>query len=139
MHLTSKAYAVLAIALIATAPALAATTPAVTASLVNAAKADLVPVAKLTSMVGVWSSADLGKFDKAKSIKVLDTRMLYQATDLKKIATVETSKASDLTKIRAAIRSDAGLDAWFASNKLDVNRVIAVLVPAAGVPEIVLY
>lgn len=139
MHLTSKAYAILAIALVATVPALAANAPVATASLTNAAKADLVPVAKLTGMVGVWSSADLGTLDKAKSIKVLDTRMLYQAADLKKIASAETSRAADVAKIRAAIKGDAGLDAWFTANKLDVNRVIAVSVPTTGMPEIVLY
>ncbi len=139
MHITSKVYALLAIALVATAPALAATAPVVTATLTNAVKADMVPVSRLTGIVGAWSAADLGKFDSAKSIKVLDTKMLYQAADLKKIASAETSRASELTKIRAAIKGDAGLDAWFTSNKLDVSRVIAVSVPKAGMPEIVLY
>ena len=48
MHLTSKAYAILAVALVATAPALAATDAAV---VTNALKADAMPVASVTAMV----------------------------------------------------------------------------------------
>ena len=139
MHFTPKTYAILALVMLATSPSLAATAPAVAATLVTAAKADVMPVDKLTGMVGVWSSADFGLFAKAKSIKVLDTKMLYSADDLKKIASAATGKAPEVTKIRAAIKGDASLDAWFTTNKLDLNRVIAVSVPTGGVPEIVLY
>jgi len=139
MSLTLKSAAAIALIAALSAPAMAATAPAVGASLAAATQADAVPVSTLTGMVGTWSAADLSMFDKAKSIKVLDTRKLYQDADLQKIASAETGKTADIDKIRAAIKGDAGLNAWFTANKLDVNRVIAVSVPTSGMPEIVLY
>lgn len=135
MHLTSKAYAILALALVATAPALAATDTAV---ITNALKADAMPVASVTAMVGQWSTADLSFLDKATAIKVFDTKTLYQAPDQKKIASAETGKSADLTKLRAAIKADSGLNGWFTAHKIDVSRVIAVADPN-GSPQIFLY
>ena len=135
MHLTSKAYAILAIALVATAPALAATDAAV---VTNAMKADAMPVASVTAMVGQWSAADLSFLDKASSIKVFDTRTLYPAADQQKIASAETSRSADLTKLRAAIKADTGLNAWFTAHGIDVSRVIAVADPSGG-PQVFLY
>jgi hypothetical protein len=135
MHLTSKAYAILAIAMVATAPAFAATDTAV---VTNALKSDAMPVAKVTAMVGEWSAADLSFLDKASSIKVFDTRMLYPSADQQKIASAETGKNADLTKLRAAIKADTGLNGWFTAHKIDVSRVIAVADPN-GSPQIFLY
>jgi hypothetical protein len=135
MHLTSKAYAILALALVATAPALAATDAAV---VTNALKADAMPVASVTAMVGQWSTADLSFLDKATAIKVFDTKTLYQAPDQKKIASAEAGKSADLTKLRAAIKADTGLNGWFTAHKIDVSRVIAVADPN-GSPQIFLY
>ena len=135
MHLTSKAYAILAIAMAATAPALAAADAAV---VTNALKADAMPVADVTAMVGQWSAADLSFLDKASTIKVFDTRTLYPAGDQKKIASAETSQSADLTKLRAAIKADMGLNAWFTAHSIDVSRVIAVADPN-GNPQIFLY
>lgn len=135
MHLTSKAYAVLAIALAATVPAFAATDQAM---MRNALKTDAMPVARVTGMVGKWSTADLSFLDKATAIKVYDTRSLYQPADLKKIASAETAKATDLTRLRADIKGDTGLDGWFNAHQIDVSRVIAVADPKGG-PQIFLY
>ena len=135
MHLTSKAYAVLAIAIVATAPALAATDSAV---VTDALKADAMPVKSVTAMVGQWSSADLSFLDKASSIKVFDTRTLYQPADQMMIASAESGKSADLTRLRAAIKADTGLNAWFAAHSIDVSRVIAVADPN-GNPQIFLY
>jgi len=135
MHITSKAYAILAIALVASAPALAATDVAV---VTNALKADAMPVATVAAMVGRWSAADLSFLDKAPTIKVFDTRTLYQPVDQKKIASAETGQSAELTRLRAAIKADAGLNGWFTAHKIDVSRVIAVADPK-GSPEIFLY
>ena len=135
MHLTSKACAILAIALVATAPALAATDTAV---VTNALKSDAMPVARVTAMVGEWSAADLSFLDKASAIKVFDTKVLYQSADQKKIASAETGKSADLTRMRAAIKADTSLNGWFTAHKIDVSRVIAVADPN-GSPQIFLY
>jgi len=135
MHLTSKASAIFALALMAAAPAFAATD---TATVTNALKADAMPVASVTAMVGQWSTADLSFLDKASSIKVFDTKTLYQAADQQKIASAESGKSADLTKLRAAIKADASLDGWFTAHKIDVSRVIAVADPN-GSPQIFLY
>lgn len=135
MHLTSKAYAFLAIAMVATAPALAATDAAI---VTNALKADAMPVAEVTRMVGKWSAADLSFLDKASTIKVFDTRTLYPAGDQQKIASAENGHSADLDKLRAGIKADAGLNGWFAAHSIDVSRVIAVADPN-GNPQIFLY
>lgn len=135
MHLTSKAYAILAIALVATAPALAASDAAL---VTNALKADAMPVKSVTAMVGQWSTADLSFLDKAGSIKVFDTKTLYQPADQQMIASAETSMSADLTKLRAAIKGDTGLNGWFTAHSIDVSRVIAVADPN-GSPQIFLY
>lgn len=135
MHLTFKAYAVLAIVAMAAAPALAATDAAV---LTNALKTEAMPVASVTAMVGQWSAADISSLDKASTIKVFDTKMLYQPADQQKIATAETSKSADLAAFRAAIKADTGLNGWLTAHKIDVSRVIAVADPN-GSPQIFLY
>jgi hypothetical protein len=139
MSLHLKAATALALATLLSAPALAATAPAITADLSNAAKADMVPIAKLTHIIGVWRSADLKMFDKAKSIKVFDAKMLYQGADLKKLASVESREATRISHIRSAIKGDAGLDAWFTANHVDINRIIAVSTPKGGTPEVILF
>lgn len=138
MNLNLKAAAAVALVALLSAPAMAATAPAITATLSNAGKADMVPVARLTHVFGVWRSADLRMFDKAKSIKVFDAKMLYQGADLKKLASAETADAVKIGRIRAAIKGDAGLNAWFTANKLDVNRVVGVSTPKGGTPELIL-
>lgn len=139
MNLNLKAAAAVAIVALLSAPAMAATAPVVTATLTNAAKADQVPVARLTHLFGVWRGADLKMFDKAKSIKVFDAKMLYEGADLKKLASAETADAVKIGHIRAAIKGDAGLNAWFTANKLDVNRVVGVSTPKGGTPEVILF
>jgi hypothetical protein len=136
MRNVSTALMVVAIALAPLAPAMAAT--ADTAKVVTGMKTEAAPVASLVGMVGHWTPTDLGHLDKAASVKVFDTRTIYPAADLQKIASAETSKAADLTKLRDAIRADSGLKAWFDANKIDVNKVIAVGDPN-GTPEIFTY
>ena len=138
MTLNLKAAAAVALVAMLSAPALAATAPAVTATMTNAAKADVVPVTRLIHVFGVWRAADLGMFDKAKSIRVFDAKMLYQGADLKKLASAETADAVKIGRIRAAIKGDAGLNAWFMANKIDVNRVVGVSTPKGGAPEVIL-
>ena len=133
MNLKTTAALILA-ALVSVAPALASDS----AKVVSAAKADALPVANLVDMIGEWTSGDLAFLDKATSVKVFDTRQLYQPADLTKIASAETGKNAELTKFRAAIQGDPGLMGWFKTNQIDVNRVVAVADPR-GNPEIFLY
>lgn len=135
MHMNLKTTAALVLAaLVSVAPALANDS----AKVVSAAKTDALPVANLVSMIGEWTAGDLAFLDKATSVKVFDTKALYQPADLTKIASAETGKNAELTKFRAAIQGDAGLMGWFKTNKIDINRVVAVADPH-GNPEIFLY
>lgn len=138
MSLNLKTIATVTLVALLSAPAMAATAP-LSATMAKAEKTDVMPVAQLTSMIGVWTANDLSMLDKAKSIKVLDTKTMYKDADLKQIASVESSKKADIDKIRAALKGDAALDAWLTKNKVDLNRVVAVSAPANGTPEIVLY
>lgn len=138
MRKVSAAVLLAAILAVPGTAAFAATTPAAdTAKVTVGAKTELVPVANLVDMIGNWTAGDLAFLDKAAAIKTFDTKALYPAADQALIATAETTKASQLGKFRDAIRADAGLSAWFAANKIDVNRVIAVADPH-GSPEIFL-
>ena len=135
MHMNLKTTAALVLAaLVSVAPALANDS----AKVVSAAKADALPVANLVDMIGEWTSGDLAFLDKATSVKVFDTKQLYQPADLTKIASAETGKNAELAKFRTAIQGDAGLMGWFKTNKIDINRVVAVADPK-GNPEIFLY
>ena len=139
MPLNLKAAVAVTLVALLSAPALAATATPLSATMAMAEKTDVMPVAQLTSMIGMWTANDLSMLDKAKSIKVLDTKTMYQDADLKQIASVEGTKKADIDKIRAALKGDAALDAWLTKNKVDLNRVVAVSAPATGTPEIVLY
>lgn len=137
MHINLKtSIALVLAALVSTAPAMALASDS--ATVVSAAKADALPVSNLVSMIGEWTAGDLAFLDKATSVKVFDTKQLYQPADLTKIASAETSKNADLTKFRAAIQGDAGLTGWFKTHNIDINRVVAVADPQ-GNPEIFLY
>ena len=115
-----------------------AATNADTAKLTVGVKSEIVPVASLVNMIGIWSAGDLAFLDKASGVKTFDTKLLYPAADQTKIASAETAKATQLGKFRDAIRADAALSGWFAANHIDVNRVVAVADPN-GNPEIFLY
>ena len=130
----SAALVVAALSLGVSLPAMAATG----ATVVTASKTDAVPVTKLVPMIGAWQASDLAMLDKAPSVKVFDTKTLYQGADLTKIASAEGSKSADLMKIRDAIKGDATLKAWFDSHSIDISRVIAVSDPS-GKPEVFLY
>ncbi len=135
MHPMHKVSAVMLAAVLAIAPATGFA--AVTASLVNGTKADALPVASMVTMIGTWNDSYLGALDKATSIKVYDTKVLYTGADQQKIASAITTNQAQLDKVRAAIRGNADLAAWFTTNKLDVNRVIGVANPN-GTAEIFL-
>lgn len=138
MHRVSAAVLLAATLAMSGTAAFAATTTADTAKVMVGVKTDLVPVGNLVDMIGSWTAGDLAFLDKATTIKTYDTKTLYPAGDLAKIASAETTKASQLGKFRDAIRGDAALSAWFAANKIDVSRVVAVADPK-GNPEIFLY
>lgn len=133
MNLKTSAALILA-ALVSVVPVMANDS----AKVVSAAKADALPVANLVGMIGQWTAGDLASLDKATSVKVFDTRQLYQPADLTKIASAETGKNAELTKFRAAIQGDPGLMGWFKTNNIDINRVVAVGDPS-GNAEIFLY
>lgn len=101
-------------------------------------KTDLIPISNLVSMVGSWTAGDLAFLDKAGTIKTYDTKALYPAAEQSQIASAEAAKATQLGKFRDAIRADGALNAWFAANHIDVNRVVAVADPN-GKPEVFLY
>jgi hypothetical protein len=130
--------AALLLALIAINPLAQAMAATDTAKVVTGMKTEAVPVANLTGMIGSWTQGDLNFLDKAASVKVFDTRTVYQGADLQKIASAETAKSAQLGKFHDAIRADAALKAWFDANKIDVNKVIAVADPN-GNPELFTY
>ncbi len=136
MHASLKSSVALAIVALMSAPAFAATNDAATVT--SAMKADALPVASVTGMIGKWSAADLSFLDKATAIKVFDTKSLYSTGDQQKIASAETAGKANLDKLRAAIMADAGLAGWFKTHDLDVNRVIAVSGSSTN-PEVFLY
>jgi hypothetical protein len=138
MRNVSAAVLLAAILAIPGTAAFAATAPADTAKLTVGLKTEIVPVANLVDMIGIWSPGDLAFLDKATGVKTFDTKVLYPATDQAKIASAETAKSVQLGKFRDAIRADAALSGWFAANHVDINRVIAVADPN-GSPEIFLY
>lgn len=127
-----------AAALVAALVAVSAAQAATTATMVQGTKTDLVPVANLADMVGSWTQGDVNFLEKAKSVKVYDTKSLYPTTDQSRISSAEASKMTQLGKFHDAIRADSSLKAWFDQNKIDINRVIAVADPN-GQPEIFLY
>ncbi|RYG77039.1 MAG: hypothetical protein EON59_17355 [Alphaproteobacteria bacterium] len=108
------------------------------AKMVTGMKTEAAPVATLTGMIGTWTPADLTSLDKAASVKVFDTRTIYDSADLLKVSSAETAKAAELGKFHDAIRGDAALKGWFDTNKIDVNKVVAVSMPN-GTPELFLY
>ena len=130
--------AALLLALIATNPLAQAMAASDTAKVVTGMKSEAVPAANLTGMIGSWTQGDLNVLDKASTVKVFDTRTVYQGADLQKIASAETSKSTQLGKFRDALRADAALKAWFDTNKIDINKVIAVGDPN-GNPELFIY
>ena len=136
MRNVSAALLIAALAVNPLAQAMAAT--ADSAKVVTGMKTEAVPVTNLTGMIGSWTQGDLAVLDKSGSVKVFDTRTVYQGADLQKIASAETAKSAQLGKFRDAIRADAGLKAWFDANKIDINKVIAVADPN-GNPEVFTY
>ncbi|KQX40043.1 hypothetical protein ASD04_05195 [Devosia sp. Root436] len=138
MRNVSAAVLLAAILAIPGTAAFAATNAADTAKVTMGVKADLVPVGSLVNMIGHWKPSDLAFLDKATSIKTYDTKALYPAAEQAQIATAETVEAGELGKFRDAIRADSALNGWFAANKIDINRVVAVSDPN-GNPEIFLY
>lgn len=134
---TVSAAILLAASLIAPAvPTFAATMDA--AKITVAAKTDVVPVDSLIGMIGKWDASYVTKIGSAASVKVFDTKTLYPAADQTKIASAETAKSADLQKLRDALKADSGLMGWFTTNKIDINRVVAVS-DAKGEPELFLY
>lgn len=138
MQSVSAAVLLAAIVAMPVSTAFAATTTMDSAKVTVATKTDIVPVTNLVDMIGSWTAGDLAFLDKASTVKTYDTKTLYPAADQAKIASAEKAKSSELTKFRAAIHGDPALSAWFTSNKIDVNRVVAVADPN-GHPEIFLY
>ncbi|WEK05322.1 MAG: hypothetical protein P0Y65_03420 [Candidatus Devosia phytovorans] len=136
MHGVSAAVLLAALLSVSGAPAFAATMDH--AKVTIGTKTDLVPVSRLVEMIGTGAAGDLAALDKAGEIKTYDTKTLYPAADQAKIASAETTKASQLGKLRDSIRGDAALKAWFETNHIDVNRVVAVGNPS-GHAEVFLY
>jgi hypothetical protein len=123
MRKVSAAVLIAASSLIAVGGALAA---APTAAVTMGTKTDVPAFAVLHPMIGKWAPADLIALDTAKSIKVFDTKSLYSTADAQQVATAESSANANITSLRAAINANADLKAWFAAQKIDVNRVIGL-------------
>lgn len=136
MRSVSAAALVAALVSFTGVPAFAATSD--TAKVVMATKTDIVPVGNLVDMIGEWTPGDLTFLDKAASVKTIDTKELYPAADQTQIASAESAKATQLGKLRDAIKADSALNAWFTDNKIDISRVVAVADPH-GNPELYLY
>ena len=117
-----KVSAAVLIAAMSALPALAA----VNATVVMGAKADIVPVASLGTMIGKWGQPELDALGKASTVTVFDANKLYTAGDIKLLGAADTAASVNLTKLRSAIDADATLQAWFDKNKIDVSHVIAI-------------
>jgi hypothetical protein len=123
MRKISAAVLIAASSLVAAGSALAA---APTATVTMGTKTDVPAFAVLHPMIGKWAPADLSAFNTAKSIKVYDTKSLYSASEAAQVATAETSANSTISSLRTAINANADLKTWFATQKIDVNRVIGL-------------
>ncbi len=96
------------------------------ATVVMGTSADIVPASDLDKVIGTWHRADIKALAGATTVNVFDTKTLYSPADLKLVGEADTKMATDLGKFHAALDADAALKAWFAKNKIDVSRVIAV-------------
>ena len=123
MRKLSAAVLIAASSLVAAGGAFAA---APTAAVTMGTKTDVPAFAVLHPMIGKWAPTDLTALDTAKSIKVFDTKSLYSASDAQQVASAETASNANIAKLRDAINADADLKAWFAKEKIDVNRVIGL-------------
>jgi len=123
MRKVSAAVLIAASSLFAVGGALAA---APTAAVTMGTKTDVPAFATLHPMIGKWAPADILALDTAKSIKVYDTKTLYSASDASQVASAESSASTNVTALRSAINANADLKAWFAKEKIDVNRVIGL-------------
>jgi hypothetical protein len=136
MRNVSVAVLVAALSALPMTGAFAATAPVATVTMGQ--KTDIPPAASVKPMIGKWTQADISALDTAKSVKVFDTKTLYSAPDLTLVATAETAGSANIKKFHDAINADTGLKAWFAKNKIDVNRVVG-LSNSNGQVEIFLY
>lgn len=123
MRKVSAAVLIAASSLVAAGGAFAATP---TAAVTMGTKTDVPAFAVLHSMIGKWAPADLTALDTAKSIKVYDTKSLYSISDAQQVASAETAANTNVMALRSAINANADLKAWFAKEKIDVNRVIGL-------------
>jgi hypothetical protein len=123
MRKVSAAVLIAASSLIAAGGAFAA---APTAAVTMGTKTDVPQFAVLHAMIGKWAPADLAALGTAKSIKVFDTKALYSVSDAQQVATAESSSNATITGLRSAINANTDLKAWFAKEKIDVNRVIGL-------------
>lgn len=117
-----KVSAAVLIAAMSALPALAA----VNATVVMGAKADIVPVTSLDTMIGKWGKPELDALGKAGSVTVFDANKLYSAGDIKLLGAADTAASVNLVRLRSQIDADAALKAWFDKNKIDVTHVIAI-------------
>ena len=122
MRKISAALLIAASSLVAGGALAAAPTAAVTMG----TKTDVPAFATLHPMIGKWAPADLTAFNTAKSIKVYDTKSLYSTSDASQVASAESSANTNVMALRTAINANADLKAWFAAQKIDVNRVIGL-------------
>ena len=117
-----KVSAAVLIAAMSALPALAA----VNAAVVMGAKADIVPVTSLDSMIGKWGKPELDALGKATTVTVFDANKLYPASDIKLLGQADTAASVNLVKLRSAIDADAALKAWFTKNNIDISHVVAI-------------
>ena len=123
MRKVSAAILIAASSVLAAGGAFAA---APTAAVTMGSKTDIPAFAVLHPMIGKWAPADLSALNTAKSIKVYDTKSLYTSADAQQVATAETASNTQVMGLRSAINANADLKAWFATQKIDVSRVIGL-------------
>lgn len=123
MRKVSAAILVAASSLFAAGGALAA---APTATVTMGTKTDVPAFATLHPMIGNWTPADIVALGTAKAVKIYDTKALYSASDASQVKSAEASANTKVMGLRTAINANADLKAWFATQKIDVNRVVGL-------------
>jgi hypothetical protein len=104
-------------------PALAAID---SATVVQGNQTEIPPYSSIDGLVGKWTPADLNALSNANSVKVFDTKNLYQSTDLSMLSDASTRAIGDLKKMHDEIAANTELKAWFDAQKIDLNRVVAI-------------
>ncbi|HEY8594038.1 MAG TPA: hypothetical protein VIL84_02245 [Devosiaceae bacterium] len=105
----------------------ASTSPeAMHAKLVNGTGAIAPSASDLVPLVGMYTSAELGRFGGATSVDVFRLPNTYTGKDIDRLQTAMTDNSAEIAKLRTALSSDTAIANWFKANKVQIKDVVAV-------------